>query len=104
MISTKIASDLTNFVANVTASAPLNTQTKIMIEALDGEGSDLLQEIDAAIDPTGAALDATDPSGFAGDMVTVLLNLATASEDQTTLTDVRGLVGRAMFNLSQVSP
>jgi hypothetical protein len=104
MISAKIVSDIAAFQANVTASAPLNTQTQILIQTLEGEGASLLQDIDAAIDPTGAPLDAADPSGFVGDMVGVLTGLATASEDQTTLSDLRGLVGRAMFNLAQVSP
>jgi hypothetical protein len=104
MISAKIVSDLTTFQSNVIASAPLNAQTTILIETLQNQGAALLQEVDAAIGPTGTALDAADPSGFAGDMVAVLAGLATASEDQTTLTDLRGLVGRAMFNLAQVSP
>ena len=104
MISAAIVSALTAFQANVTASAPLNMQTTILIEALQDQGAALLQQVDAAIDPTGVPLDAADPSGFAGDMVQSLLNLAVASEDQTTLTDLRGLVGRAMFNLAQVTP
>lgn len=104
MISAKIVSDLASLQANLAASAPLNAQTKILIEALKGEGNDLLNEINAAVDPAGVPLEADDPTGFAGDMVPVLLGLATASEDQTTLTDVRGLVGRALFNLSQVTP
>lgn len=104
MVGAHIIADVTSLQVNVAAAAPLGAQTQIAIEALQSQGSSLLQEVDAAIVATGGPLDASDPTGFAGDMVAVLSGLATASEDQTTLTDMRGLVGRAMFNLAQVSP
>jgi hypothetical protein len=55
----------------------------------------------AIIPSATSALDATDPAGFPADLVDALVNLTAATEDQSILCDMRGYIGRAMFNLAQ---
>jgi hypothetical protein len=55
----------------------------------------------AIIPSATSTLDALDPAGFPADLVGALVDLTTATEDQSMLSDMRGYIGRAMFNLAQ---
>lgn len=57
--------------------------------------------IDAALAAAGAPLDAADPTGHPLQMIADLTGRLTAASDQETLSDLRGFVGRAIFNLAQ---
>lgn len=85
----------------VTAAAPLASASRILVSVLQQQGAAALSDIETALAASAGNLDAGDPTGFPGDLVNDLLALSSASDDQTTLADMRGLVGRAMFNLAQ---
>ena len=102
MIPSSINDALTLYVASMNAASPLAQASRLTVAALQKAGTTLVVQIDAAMTPAAGALDANDPAGFPGDLVTDLLGLASAAEDQSALADIRGLVGRALFNLNQV--
>ncbi len=100
MISAQITSDLALLSTSVQAAAPIKTATPLRKAALVSAGYALVTEIDTGLAGAAGGLDAADPAGYAGDLVAALMGLATAAYDQATLADMRGTVGRAMFNLS----
>ena len=87
--------------SSVAAARPLNQASPLLKAALVTAGANLLTQIDTVITTIGAPLDANDPTGFAGELPDWLLALATAADDQATLVDMRGTIGRAIFNLRQ---
>ncbi len=100
MIPAQITSDLALLSASVQAAAPIKIATPLRKAALVSAGLALVSEIDTGLTGAVGSLDAADPAGYAGDLVTALMGLATAAYDQATLADMRGTVGRAVFNLS----
>jgi len=100
MIPAQITSDLALLSASVQDAAPIKTATPLRKAALVSAGLALVTEIDTGLAGAVGSLDAADPAGYAGDLVTALMGLATAAYDQATLADMRGTVGRAVFNLS----
>ena len=99
MIPAQITSDLALLSASVQAAAPIKAATPLRKAALVSAGLALVSEIDTGLAGAVGSLDAADPAGYAGDLVNALLGLATAAYDQATLADMRGTVGRAVFNL-----
>jgi len=103
MIPAQITSDLALLSASVQAAAPIKTATPLRKAALVSAGLALVSEIDTGLTGAVGSLDAADPAGYAGDLVNALLGLSTAAYDQATLADMRGTVGRAVFNLAVTS-
>ena len=101
MIPAQIATDLATFQASVAAATPVKQATPLLKAALVDAGNALVSEIDAGLVGAVGQLDADDPTGFAGDLVQDLLDLDGATTDQAALADLRGTVGRAVFNLTQ---
>lgn len=101
MIPASTTSALALLNASVQAVTPVAQATPLLKAALVNAGQGLVTSIDAALTSAAGALDAPDPAGFAGDLVTDLLALSTAADDQAALADMRGTVGRAVFNLAQ---
>ena len=101
MISASLVSELTLFQASVQAAAPLAQTSSLTKAALLKGGQALLTDIEAELTSIGSTLDADDPTGFAGAMPADLLAICAAATDQAVLADIRGKVGRAVFNLAQ---
>ena len=101
-IPAALAADLAAFQSNVSAAAPLRYAPPLQIAALVAQGAALLSRVDAAIAGAGAALMAPEPSGHPTKMISDLRGVAQASLDQSALSDLRGYLGRAVFNLAQV--
>jgi hypothetical protein len=92
---------LAAFQANVTANKPITSATPYQIATLVSQGQAVLAMIDAALDASGTALDAPDPFGHPLTLIADLSGRLNAVSDQMTLSDLRGFVGRAVFNLAQ---
>jgi len=103
MIPAQITSDLALLSASVRVATPIKAATPLRKAALVSAGLALVSEIDTGLAGAVGGLDAADPAGYAGDLVTALLGLATAAYDQVALADMRGTVGRAVFNLAVAS-
>lgn len=101
MISPSLVASVATFDASVSAASPISQATSLTKAALVKAGQLLLGQVETEASTTGTALDASDPSGFAGDMVGQLLALSTANDDTASLVEVRGYLGRAVFNLGQ---
>ena len=101
MIPTSVSNGLIAFKAAVKAAAPVSSLTALQLASLVSQGRAVVDAIDAALEDAGPPLDAGDPTGFPGDFVGILNGLDTATGDQSTLSDMRGYVGRAVLNLAQ---
>jgi hypothetical protein len=102
MILAPLIAELNLFVASTQAAAPLTQASALTKGALLIAGNQLIADVEAAKAVAGVQLDAADPTGFPGDMVTALFSLASAADDQSALADIRGSVGRMVFNLAQL--
>lgn len=100
MIPASIAADLTAFQQAVAAARPISALSPLQLKVLVGQGRSLLAEVDAAIAAVGTALDGADPSGHPLAMIAAINARAAAARDATLLVDLRGLLGRALLNLS----
>lgn len=101
MIPAQIVSDLGTFTASVEAAAPVSQGSPLIKAALVNYGRSLVANIDSALTAAVGDLDASDPIGAAGDLVAELNYLAMSAYDQASLADMRGTVGRRVFNLAQ---
>ena len=101
MIPAAIRVALAAFLVAVAANKPITSATPYQIATLVSQGQAVLAMVDAALDASGAALDAPDPSGHPLTLIADLSGRVTAVSDQMTLSDLRGFVGRAVFNLAQ---
>lgn len=101
MIPASVPAALAAFRAAVAANAPVASATPYQIATLVSQGQALLAMIDDALAAAGAQLDAADPTGHPLQMIADLTGRLTAVSDQETLSDMRGFVGRAVFNLAQ---
>lgn len=101
MIPLALSAELASFQAVVTAAAPLSAMTSIQKSVLLRQGYAVIASVDAALTKAAGRLDAVDPVGLPTAMVSALLALEDAAQDQADLTNLRGLLGRAVFNLAQ---
>ncbi|MCJ2084591.1 hypothetical protein MKK88_01090 [Methylobacterium sp. E-005] len=101
MIPAAIPVALIAFQAAVTANKPIAAATPYQIATLVAQGQAVLAMIDSALIAAGTSLDAPDPSGHPLALIADLSGRVTAVSDQETLSDLRGFVGRAVFNLAQ---
>lgn len=86
---------------SVVAAKPLSQATTLLKGALNTYGIGLIADIETEMARAETPLDADDPTGIAGDFVDGLLALSVAADDTTDLADMRGLVGREVFNVAQ---
>lgn len=101
MIPAQISADLATLSASVQAAAPIRQATPLTKAALVAAGASLIVEVETALAAAIGGLDGVDPTGYPAALVSGLLALGTASYDQATLAEMRGTVGRAVFNLRQ---
>jgi hypothetical protein len=100
-IPASLAADLRTFQANVVAAAPLQGATPLQVAKLVAQAATVLSAVDAALQTSGTPLQAPAPSGHPVTAITAVRSLAAAALDQTALSDLRGYLGRAVFNLAQ---
>lgn len=100
MIPASIPAGLSAFQAAVQAAVPIADLTPLQLRALLAQGRALIASIDAAATAAGTILDGPDPSGHPLAMITAVRARLDAAYDATLLADLRGLVGRAVLNLS----
>lgn len=97
----QIVADANAFQAAIASASPIKQANPLLKASLLVRGNALIAEIDAALQAAAGGLDGADPTGFAGDMVGALGSLDDATSDQAVLAELRGVVGRAVFNLAQ---
>jgi hypothetical protein len=100
MIPATITADLQAFQAAVVAAKPIAGLSPLQLSVLIGQGRDVLAQVDAALTDVGAQLDGPDPAGHPLAMVAAINARAVAAQDAKILSDLRGLLGRAVKNLS----
>lgn len=103
MIPSSIYTGISNLLAGIVAAAPLAQAPTLTLQSLSSQAAELLDDIQTELADKAGNLDAPDPTGYPGNMVSDLIKLRRSSADQATLCAMYGLVGRAAFNLSQAS-
>lgn len=103
MIPAALTAGLASYQASVAAAKPISQAPALQVAALVRQGNALLVADDAAIEASGQPLDADAPSGHPLAIVQAVDALVEAGTDHRTLHDMRGFVGRAVFNLAQGS-
>lgn len=101
MIPAAVSTALTSFQTAVAAYKPIASATPYQVAVLVQQGQAVVALIDEALAAAGAPLDAADPSGHPLALIADLEGRLAAVDDQITLSDLRGFVGRAVFNLAQ---
>lgn len=102
MIPAAVSDGLAGLQTAAQAAQPLDRAPASQIGSLMTTGVALLGTIDIALSATGKPLDVGDPSGHPLAMISAVQRLADAARDQSILADMRGYVGRAVLNISQV--
>ena len=102
-IPANIIADLQDLSAEYAAAAPLTIAASTTIQALAIEAASVVSDLDAAIPAAAGALDGFAPTGKAPAIATAVLGLLDASTTQSSLTDIRGIVGRMASNLNQAA-
>ena len=84
------------------AASPVEQSPRAAVTALQINAAHLVSDVDSALAGAAGGLDAfaapSDPVAIA----TGLSGLLTASQNQTDLADLRGLIGRVASNLAQI--
>jgi hypothetical protein len=97
-----ITAELTALQAQVTAAAPLASAAPATIAAIQLNAEQLVSDIGSALTTAAGALDTwttpTDPNAIAAGIEA----LKCSAEDQATLANMAGYVGRATKNLDQL--
>ena len=101
-IPASVTAAIASFVSATQSAAPLASQPRAILQAVQAQGAALLTTIDAAVLGASGQLDGPDPSGMPQVLVNELTALAVSAFDQSALADMRGFVGRAVANLDQL--
>ena len=91
------------FAGVVGAAGSLDSLSTNQLGALRAQGSELLEQADVALTVTGVPLDTGDPTVNFTEFADYLLSLSRAAGDCSTLSDIRGLAGRAVFNINTLT-
>jgi hypothetical protein len=101
-IPANILAELSNLQAQVTAATPLAQASRATVKAMQLNAAQLVSDVQSALIAPGNTLDLwtapTDPAAIAAG----ISGLLTASQDQSSLALMRGVVGRAAANLNQL--
>lgn len=101
MIPSNIASELTSIQAQLVAASPLTSAPFATIKALQLNAANLVADVQSAL--VGAnMLDNWQPSSDPTVIISAFQSLVVLSTDQSTLSLMRGVVGRASSNLDQL--
>lgn len=102
MIPASITTALVSIEAQVTAASPLANASRSTITALQLNAQALTASVQAALVASPSLLDTWIAPSDPQVMVNGVLNLLSIATDQSNLSLMRGLVGRATSNLDQL--
>jgi hypothetical protein len=102
-IPTNITTELASLQAQVAAAYPLAEASRATIVALQLNAGQLVSDIQTALTAPNSLLDTWAAPSDPDAIVSGLLSVATASQDQNTLSLMRGVTGRAASNLNQLT-
>lgn len=101
-IPANIVSELASLQAQVAAASPLSQATHATIVALQLNATQLVADVQTALTAPNNLLDTWTAPPDPGAMVSGILSVLTAAQDQNTLSYMRGVTGRAASNLEQL--
>ena len=101
MIPTNITTELAGLQAQTAAAAPLASASHATVAALQLNAGKLVNDIQTAL-AAASTLDSWAAPIDPGAIVSGFAGVVTASQDQSSLSLMRGLVGRATSNLDQI--
>lgn len=104
MIPSSVTTAVSGLAAMVASVAPLESAQPLQIETVQAQGAVVMSTIANALTGAAGELDAGDPAGYVGDLPGDLVALRDASQTQSDLCDVTAYVGRAVFNMNQITP
>lgn len=102
MIPASITTALQSLEAQVLAASPLINASQSTITALQLNAGNLVANIQTTL-TASSLLDTWIAPSDAPTMITGVLNVVIAANDQNTLSLMRGVVGRATSNLDQLA-
>lgn len=102
MIPAKITTELASLQAQVIAATPLAAAPRAAILAIQLNAAQLVSDIQSTLVAPNNTLDTFVPPADPVAIVNGVLGLLTASQDQSNLALMRGVVGRATSNLDQL--
>lgn len=97
-----ITSELAALQAQVAAAAPLTSASAATVLALQLNAAQLVTDVDAALAGAAGQLDTWIAPADPDQIVAGVTALVDSVEDQSSLADTRGLVGRVAANLEQL--
>jgi hypothetical protein len=101
-IPATITAELTSLQAQVKAASPLNAASRPTILALQLNAINLVNDVQAALTAPNNLLDTWTAPVDPVSITAGILNVFAASQDQFSLSVMRGVVGRVADNLEQL--
>jgi len=101
-IPANITSELTALQAQLAAAEPLSTASSPTIVALQLNTENFLDDVGAALDAASGTLDTWTAPVDPVSIVNGVLGLLSSAQDQNTLANIQGYVGRANANIDQL--
>ncbi|WP_024517078.1 hypothetical protein [Bradyrhizobium sp. Tv2a-2] len=102
-IPSNIINELTSLQKQVVAAKPLQQASRATIVALQLNAAQLVSDIETALTAPNNLLDTWSASIDPGAIVSGLLSVVSTAQDQSTLSFMRGVTGRAASNLNQLT-
>jgi hypothetical protein len=99
MIPSSVATGVSNLNASLAAMGSYLSASVTIRRALLQQAATLATAIDTAEKTAAGALDTFAGSKMPGDTVNGLLALLTSAQDEQTLSDLRGVIGRMVLNI-----
>jgi hypothetical protein len=102
-IPATVTAELTSLQAQVKAAGALNSAPRATVQAIKLNSAQLVSDVQAALVAPNNLLDTWIAPVDPADIISGVLQVAEAGNDQNALALMRGVVGRANSNLDQVS-
>jgi hypothetical protein len=102
MISAEIRAELASLQTQVSAAKPLRNATRATIQALQLNATQLVADVEAALVAPGNMLDTWTAPADPAVIISGIADILTAAQDQSALSLMRGVIGRATSNLEQL--
>jgi len=99
MIPSSVTTGVSSLNAALVAMGSYLSASVTIRRALLQQAASLASAIDAAEKTSAGALDTFQGSKMPGDTVNGLLALLTSAQDEQTLSDLRGVIGRMVLNI-----
>jgi hypothetical protein len=102
MIPTAISDALTALSMDFGIADPLNSAGKAAVTSLQSQAENLVSAIDASNTSISPSIDAFMQPANIASLPDALLGLQQSVIDQSNLSQMRGFIGRVVYNLKQV--